>query len=77
MCNMTLQTCVTKVPCTLEVIVNGWSIASSYKQDELDSDDWDTQNILEFLILLDYPWSWYMCWDSWIVTAHTSLLLPQ
>jgi hypothetical protein len=51
---MTLQTCVTKVQCTLEIIVNGRSIASSYKEDELDSDDWDTQNIVEFLTLLDY-----------------------
>lgn len=53
MCTMTQQTCVTKVPCTFEIIVNGRSITFNYKQDMLDSDDGHTQNVLEFLTLLD------------------------
>lgn len=57
---------------TFEIMVNGRNITFTYKQDILDSDDWDTQRVLEFLTLLDAVWSWYMCWDSLIVTAYTS-----
>lgn len=34
-------------------MVNDRNITFACKQDILDSDDWDTQHVLEFLTLLD------------------------